>query len=100
MSNSNRNGGGRIKIPDQRLLADPLSVVGTHLARYGLAIVLLWIGGMKFTAYEAEGIKPMVGGDSPFMGWALLMDKYRGVAPDVIRDPRLSSTTERRRWIS
>jgi uncharacterized membrane protein YkgB len=86
-------------MPDQRLLADPLSVVGTHVARYGLAIVLLWIGGMKFTAYEAEGIKPMVA-NSPFMGWAPLTNKYRVVVPDVIRDPRLSPTTEQRRWIS
>jgi uncharacterized membrane protein YkgB len=25
-----------------------------------LVLVLLWIGGMKFTAYEAEGIRPLV----------------------------------------
>ena len=40
-----------------------------HIARYGLVIVLLWIGGMKFTAYEAEGIKPLVA-NSPLMSWA------------------------------
>ena len=39
-----------------------------HVARYGLVIVLLWIGGMKFTAYEAEGIRPLVA-NSPLMGW-------------------------------
>ena len=27
-----------------------------HVARYGLVIVLLWFGGMKFTACEGEGI--------------------------------------------
>ena len=54
---------------DQRRLADRLIVAGTHLARYGLAIVMLWIGGMKFTAYEAEGIRPMVA-NSPLTGWA------------------------------
>jgi reactive chlorine resistance protein C len=54
---------------DQRMFADRLKVIGTHVARYGLAIVLLWIGGMKFTAYEAEGIRPMVA-NSPLMGWA------------------------------
>jgi uncharacterized membrane protein YkgB len=36
--------------------------------RDGLEVVLLWIGGMKFTTYEAEGIKPMVA-NSPLMGW-------------------------------
>ena len=39
-----------------------------HITRYGLVIVLLWIGGMKFTAYEAEGIRPLVA-NSPLMGW-------------------------------
>jgi reactive chlorine resistance protein C len=41
-------------------MGDRLKSIGMHIARYGLAIVLLWIGGMKFTAYEAEGIKPLV----------------------------------------
>ena len=60
---------GRIKVVDHRVLSERLNVTGTHVARYGLVIVLLWIGGMKFTAYEAEGIKPMVA-NSPLMGWA------------------------------
>src|SRR4051794_12731101 len=54
---------------DRRIMGDRLSAFGTHVARYGLVIVLLWIGGMKFTAYEAEGIRPMVA-RSPLMGWA------------------------------
>jgi len=37
--------------------------------RYGLVVVLLWIGGMKFTTYEAEGIKGFVA-NSPLMSWA------------------------------
>lgn len=45
-----------------------LKMSGMHIARYGLVVILLWIGGMKFTAYEAEGIKPMVA-NSPLMGW-------------------------------
>jgi reactive chlorine resistance protein C len=49
---------------DQRL-----RMIGTHVTRYGLVVVLLWIGGMKFTTYEAEGIKPMVA-NSPLMSWA------------------------------
>src|SRR3954453_20823513 len=48
-------------------MGDPLKSIGMHIARYGLAIVLLWIGGMKFTAYEAEGIKPLVA-KRPLMG--------------------------------
>ena len=33
---------------------------GTFLIRYGLVLVLGWIGAMKFSAYEAEGIKTLV----------------------------------------
>ena len=49
-------------------MGDRLKMIGTHVTRYGLVVVLLWIGGMKFTAYEAEGIKPLVA-NSPLMGW-------------------------------
>ena len=45
-----------------------LQFIGMHVTRYGLVLVLLWIGGMKFTAYEAEGIRPLVA-NSPLMGW-------------------------------
>jgi uncharacterized membrane protein YkgB len=41
-------------------MGDVLKATGTNVSRYGLMIVLLWIGGMKFTAYEDEGIRPMV----------------------------------------
>ncbi len=39
------------------------------VVRYGLVIVLLWYGGLKFMRYEAEGIVPLVS-QSPFMSWA------------------------------
>lgn len=38
------------------------------LARYGLVVVIAWIGALKFTAYEAQGIQPLVA-HSPFMSW-------------------------------
>ena len=50
-------------------LSEWLRAAGIHATRYGLVVVLLWIGGMKFTVYEAEGIKPLVA-NSPLMGWA------------------------------
>lgn len=51
-------------------LTDPsiLQLFGAHLLRYGLVLVILWIGLMKFTAYEASGIQPLVA-SSPLMGW-------------------------------
>src|SRR5215510_5420245 len=47
---------------------NPAQRVGEFLIRYGLVIVLGWIGAMKFTAYEAAGIKTLVE-TSPFMSW-------------------------------
>jgi reactive chlorine resistance protein C len=49
-------------------MSNRLQFIGMHATRYGLVLVLLWIGGMKFTAYEAEGIRPLVA-HSPLMGW-------------------------------
>lgn len=49
--------------------AERLETVGRHSIRYGLVLVLLWIGGMKFTAYEAEGISGFVA-NSPLMSWS------------------------------
>ena len=45
-----------------------LDSVAGLFARYGLAIVLLWYGGLKFMNYEARGIQPLVS-ESPFMSW-------------------------------
>jgi reactive chlorine resistance protein C len=38
----------------------PLATAGRHLARYGLVIVIAWIGALKYTAYEATAIQPLV----------------------------------------
>ena len=43
-------------------------VTGDLLIRYGLVLVIGWIGVMKFTSYEAHGIQPMVA-HSPLLGW-------------------------------
>src|SRR3954463_660842 len=49
-------------------MGERLKSIGMHVARYGLAIVLLWIGGVMFTAYPAEGIRPLAA-NSPLMSW-------------------------------
>jgi reactive chlorine resistance protein C len=38
------------------------------LGRYGLVLVIGWIGALKFANYEAHQIQPLVA-NSPFMGW-------------------------------
>ena len=48
--------------------ASLVKAAGLHITRYSLVVVFLWIGGMKFTNYEAEGIRPFVA-NSPLMSW-------------------------------
>jgi uncharacterized membrane protein YkgB len=57
--------------------AQSLEVIGRQTLRYSLVLVLLWIGGMKFTAYEAEGISAFVS-NSPLMSWAYSVFSIRG----------------------
>jgi uncharacterized membrane protein YkgB len=38
------------------------------LGRYGLVVVIGWIGALKFANFEAHQIQPLVA-NSPFMGW-------------------------------
>jgi uncharacterized membrane protein YkgB len=54
-----------------------MEAVGRHCVQYGLVLVLLWIGGMKFTAYEAEGISGFVT-NSPLMSWVYSVFSIRG----------------------
>ena len=49
-------------------LRSRVEAIGRELARYGLVVVVGWIGLMKFTAYEAEGIRLYVT-NSPLLSW-------------------------------
>src|SRR6516165_4552824 len=53
---------------EKRATSFQVEAVGRELTRYGLVVVVGWIGLMKFTAYEAEGISPFVA-NSPLMSW-------------------------------
>ena len=45
-----------------------IDVAAGLLARYGLVVVIGWIGLLKFTSFEANGIQPLVA-NSPLMSW-------------------------------
>ena len=45
-----------------------LNRLGPAVARWGIVMLLLWIGTFKFSAVEAAAIRPLVE-NSPFMGW-------------------------------
>lgn len=83
----------RIKVPDphsgrhvrsfDRYLA-PLEMLGTETTKLGtygifasLAVIYFWFGGMKFTAYEAEGLVPLVE-NSPLVSWMYDIFSVRG----------------------
>jgi len=53
--------------------------VGAIFLRYGLALILIWVGGLKFTDYEAKGIEPLVA-NSPFLAWAYHAFGLEGIA--------------------
>jgi uncharacterized membrane protein YkgB len=56
-----------------------VEAAGRELARYGVVVVVGWIGLMKFTAYEAEGIRLYVT-NSPLMSWVYQYMSVRGVS--------------------
>jgi uncharacterized membrane protein YkgB len=45
-----------------------IETIGSVLSRYGLVLVIGWIGALKFANFEAHQIQPLVA-NSPFMGW-------------------------------
>ena len=47
-------------------IAASLQKLGINLIRIAILIIFVWIGGLKFWNYEAEGIVPFVA-NSPFM---------------------------------
>jgi reactive chlorine resistance protein C len=45
-----------------------LDLLGKKVIRFGIVVVFLWIAGLKFFTYEADGIVPFVA-NSPFMSF-------------------------------
>ena len=58
-------------------LSSRAEAVGRELARYGQVIIVGWIGFLKFTEYEAEGISLYVA-NSPLMSWVYGFMSHRG----------------------
>src|SRR6516165_7496040 len=62
---------------EKRAMSSQVEAVGRELTRYGLVVVVAWIGLMKFTAYEAEGISGYVA-NSPLMSRVYGFMSHRG----------------------
>ncbi len=56
-----------------------LEAAGISVSRYGLVVVLLLIGVLKFTPEEAAGIQPLVA-HSPLMSWMYRLLSVQGAS--------------------
>jgi reactive chlorine resistance protein C len=57
----------------------PVAVAGRLLVRYGLVVVIAWIGALKYTTYEAVAIQPLVA-HSPLLSWVYHIVSVRAFA--------------------
>ena len=57
----------------------PVAIVGRQWVRYGLVVVIAWIGALKYTSYEAAGIQPLVA-HSPLFSWLYSIVSVRAFA--------------------
>ncbi|MDQ3649350.1 MAG: DUF417 family protein [Acidobacteriota bacterium] len=69
----------RMERSDNSDLGRTLEGIGEKVIRYGLVVILLWVGALKFTAYEAEGIQGLVA-NSPLMSWGYSVMSVQGFA--------------------
>jgi uncharacterized membrane protein YkgB len=68
---------GHTAVHERSSPSSRVEAVGRELARYGLVVIVGWIGLMKFTVYEAEGIRLYVD-NSPLMSWVYGLMSVRG----------------------
>jgi len=66
----------------ERAIHATLDSIGVGVSRYGLVVVLMLIGLLKFTPPEAAGIQPLVM-HSPLMSWMYAVLSVQAVS-DVI----------------
>lgn len=59
-----------------------MEAAGISVSRYGLVLVLLLIGVLKFTPEEAAGIQPLVA-HSPLMSWMYALLGVQGVSNGI-----------------
>jgi uncharacterized membrane protein YkgB len=57
----------------------PVAVAGRLLVRYGLVVVIAWIGALKYTTYEATAIQPLIA-HSPLLSWLYNIFSVRALA--------------------
>lgn len=83
---SRAEAGADVPSPVANVATKQIAGAGERIANFGalalsvsIAIVLGWIGAMKFTAYEAGAIQGLVQ-SSPFVGWLYDVSSVQGVS--------------------
>ena len=57
----------------------PAATAGRLLVRYGLVVVIAWIGALKYGSYEATAIQPLIT-HSPLLSWLYHIFSVRALA--------------------
>ena len=57
----------------------PVATAGRWWLRYALVVVIAWIGALKFSAYEATAIQPLIA-HSPLFSWLYSIVSVRAFA--------------------
>ena len=57
----------------------PVAAAGRQVVRYGLVVVIAWMGALKYSAYEAAVIHPLIA-NSPLMSWFYSILSVRALA--------------------
>ena len=57
----------------------PVATISRQLVRYGLVVVIAWIGALKYTSYEATSIQPLIA-HSPIFSWLYSIFSVRAFA--------------------
>jgi uncharacterized membrane protein YkgB len=78
MNTLTKNVDNNHKTAGDRIL-DWFEAISSATLRYGIVLILIWIGGMKFTAYESEGIRPFVE-NSPAFAWTYSVFGIQGMS--------------------
>ena len=62
-----------------RDIGSNILAISEHAVRYSIVLVLVWIGAMKFSAYEAGAIEGLVA-SSPLLSWLYAIGSQQGVS--------------------
>lgn len=63
----------------EQSIGQQVSALGEHAVLFSIALVLVWIGAMKFTAYEAGAIEGLVA-SSPLVSWLYSVLSLQGAS--------------------